>query len=184
SALVGINMAPEVPESELGPVASLAHGASPAQIESWAKEARSWAHHFQRELTIEDVLDVVAPPDHRDPDEIRAVAIHEAGHAFIATTLGIEVKHVSIIARDQSGGVTRTVPSGGMLNREQVENIVTVFMAGRAADLVLGAHGAHSGAALDIEMATSLLMRSLCAWGLYDTLGKLDPGSEAAFDFA
>jgi cell division protease FtsH len=183
-AIFAYYLAPEIPEGELGPVASLAHGASPAQIESWAKEARSWAQHYQRELTIEDVLDVVAPPDHRDPDEIRAVAIHEAGHAFIATMLGIEVKHVSIIARDQSGGVTRTVPPGGMLNREQVENIVTVFMAGRAADLVLGVHGAHSGAALDIEMATSLLMRGLCAWGLYDTLGKLDPASEAAFDFA
>ncbi|QQR38411.1 AAA family ATPase [Devosia rhizoryzae] len=183
-AIFAYYLAPDIPASELGVVASLAHGASPAQIESWCKEARSSAHHFQSDLTVEDVIDAVAPPDDRQPDEIRAVAIHEAGHAFVATTLGIEVKHVSIIARGDSGGVTRTVPHGQMLNREHLENIVTVLMAGRAADLLLGAHGAHSGAALDIRQASSLLMRGLCDWGLYDTLGQLDPSSEAAFDFA
>ncbi|ODT66226.1 MAG: hypothetical protein ABS75_27520 [Pelagibacterium sp. SCN 63-23] len=183
-AIFAYYLAAEIPASELSVVASVAEGASPAQIEGWVKEARSAAHHNQRDLTIEDVIDAVAPPDQRDPDEIRAVAIHEAGHAFIATHLGVGVKHVSIISRGASGGVTRTFKPGSMLNREQVEDLVTVFMAGRAADLVLGAHGAHSGAALDIEMATSLLMRSFCEWGLYDTLGKLDPKSEAAFDFA
>lgn len=183
-AIFAYYLAAEIPASELSVVASVAEGASPAQIEGWVKEARSAAHHNQRDLTIEDVIDAVAPPDQRDPEEIRAVAIHESGHAFIATHLGVGVKHVSIVSRGASGGVTRTFKPGSMLNREQVEDLVTVFMAGRAADLVLGAHGAHSGAALDIEMATGLLMRSFCEWGLYDTLGKLDPKSEAAFDFA
>jgi cell division protease FtsH len=182
-AIFAFYLAAEIPASELSVVASLAHGASPAQIESWVKEARSAAHHFQRDLTIEDVIDAVAPPDDRDLDEIRAVAIHEAGHATIATTLGIGVTHVSIIARGDSGGVTRTEPAARMLNREQLENIVTVLMAGRAADLVLGAHGAHSGAARDIQQASSLLLRGLCEWGLYDTLGQLDPNCADAFDF-
>ena len=177
-------LAPEIPASELGSVASIAAGATPAQIEAWVKQARAEARHHDRELTIDDVLDVVAPPDARDPDEIRAIALHEAGHAFVATRLGIGIKHVSIIAKGGSGGVTRTVPPGAMLNRRQLEDIVTVSMAGRAADLVLGDLGAHSGAAIDIQMATALLMRGLCEWGLYDTLGQLDPNSEAAFDFA
>jgi len=182
-AIFAYYLAAEIPASELSVVASLAHGTSPAQIESWVKEARSAAHHSQRELTIEDVVDAVAPPDDRDPEEIRAVAIHEAGHAFVATTLGIGVTHVSIIARGDSGGVTRTEAAGRMLNREDVENMVTVLMAGRAADLVLGAHGAHSGAARDIQQASSLLLRGLCEWGLYDTLGQLDPNCSDAFDF-
>jgi cell division protease FtsH len=182
-AIFAYYLAAEIPASELGMVASLAHGASPAQIESWVKEARSAAHHSQRELTIDDVIDAVAPPDKRDPDEIRAVAIHEAGHAVVATMLGIGVTHVSIIARGDSGGVTRTEPAGRMLNRDQLENIVAVLMAGRAADLVLGAHGAHSGAARDIQQASSLLLRGLCEWGLYDTLGQLDPNCADAFDF-
>lgn len=183
-AILAHYLAPDIPASALGSVASIAVGASPAQIEAWIKQARAEARHHDRELTIEDVLDVVAPPDDRHPDEIRAIAIHEAGHAFIATRLGIAVRHVSIIAQGGSGGVTRTVPAGGMLNRQQLEDIVTVAMAGRAADLVLGDLGAHSGAAVDIQLATSLLLRGLCEWGLYDTLGQLDPNSEAAFDFA
>jgi cell division protease FtsH len=177
-------LAPDIPASELGSVASIAAGASPAQIESWVKEARGLARHDDRELTLDDVLAVVAPPDDRTPAEIRATAIHEAGHAFIATRLGIGIKYVSIIAKGGSGGVTRTVPAGGILNRQQLEDIVTVSMAGRAADLVLGDLGAHSGAAIDIQMATALLLRGLCEWGLYDTLGSLDSNSEAAFDFA
>jgi hypothetical protein len=177
-------LAPDIPASELEPVARLAQGATPALIEAWVKQARGLARHDQRVLTVEDVIDVVAPPDGRDPNEIRAVAVHEAGHAFVATRLGIGVKHVSIIARGASGGVTQTVPAGGMLSRPQLEDRVTIMMAGRAADLTLGDMGAHSGAAIDIEMATSLLTRGYCEWGLYDSLGHLDPNSEAAFDFA
>ncbi|MVS97908.1 AAA family ATPase [Devosia marina] len=177
-------LAPDIPASELEPVARLALGATPALIEAWVKQARGLARHDQRVLTVEDVIDVIAPPDDRAPNEIRAVAIHEAGHAFVATRLGIGVRHVSIIARGASGGFTQTVPPGGILSRQHLEDHVTIMMAGRAADLILGDMGAHSGAAIDIEMATSLLTRGYCEWGLYESLGHLDPNSEAAFDFA
>ena len=173
-----------VPQTEDELRTIFAHYPAPALIEAWVKQARGMARHDQRILTVEDVMEVVAPPDDRPPNEIRAVAIHEAGHAFVATRLGIGVKYVSIIARGASGGFTQTAPAGGMLSRPQLEDHVTIMMAGRAADLILGDMGAHSGASVDIEMATSLLTRGYCEWGLYDSLGHLDPNSEAAFDFA
>lgn len=182
-AIFAFYLAPDLLESELVSLASLAQGASPAQIEGWVKQARAQARHEDREVTLDDLLTLVAPPDPRDPSDIRAAAIHEAGHAVIATELGIGVRHVTIIAEGGSGGVTRTAPIRTMLNREQLEDYVTVLMAGRAADLVLGAHGAHSGAALDLQMSTALLMRGRFEWGLYDTLGHLDPTSDAAYVF-
>jgi ATP-dependent Zn protease len=59
--------------------------------------------------------------------------------------------------------------------------MVTVFLGGRAADLIVGNKGAHAGAALDLEMATSLLVRGHCQFGLYDSLGVMDPGGGDAF---
>ena len=61
--------------------------------------------------------------------------------------------------------------------------MVTVYLAGRAADQVLGDMGAHSGAAVDLDMATQMLARGYCQWGLYDALGHHGPGSAEVFDF-
>lgn len=173
----------EIPESELLPLARFALGATPATIAAIAKQGRAAARREGRDLVIDDLISVVAPADTRSPAEIRAVALHEAGHAVAALALGIGLVSVSVIERGWSGGVTQTEPLGSVLTRTDLEKLVTVYLAGRAADQVLGDVGAHSGAAVDLDMATQMLARGYCQWGLYDSLGHHDSGSAKVFDF-
>src|SRR5690606_972485 len=109
-----------------------------------------------RPLNGTDLLRVMLPPDNRSPADVRTTALHEVGHAVVAHRLGFPVHQVSILADGPVGGVTRTgvvtaIPTMGGL-RDQV----TVMLAGRAADIVLGS-GPNTGAESDLAHATSLL---------------------------
>lgn len=48
--------------------------------------------------------------------------------------------------------------------------------------MVVGRKGPHSGASIDLEMATAALTRGMCDWGLYDTLMHTNPDSGDVFD--
>lgn len=152
------------------PMSRFALGATPADIASFVREARSTARRENRALTLDDIIGAVAPADTRSADEIEAVAIHEAGHAVVAHALGHAVESVSIIAGKGTGGYTAVSQPTSFLNRGEIEDQATVYLGGRAADMLVGKKGAHTGAAHDLEMATSLLSRAYGAWGLYDSL--------------
>lgn len=162
----------DIGPAEISMLARYSSGATPATIDGWVRAARAAARVQQRPLAAEDVLAVIAPPETRSETELHAVAIHEAGHAVVARALGIEVSSVSLIAQGATGGLTRTTPLSNFPNRDELERMVTVLLAGRAADLVLGNKGAHAGAATDLEMATTTLLRGRYMLGLYDTLGR------------
>jgi len=182
-AILAHYLAEDLEVTELEILARFALGATPATIAGWIRQARAAARHSSRKLVLADLTAVVAPADTRSAAEVRAVALHEAGHAVVANALGIGVRSVSIIERASSGGMTQTEPVASSLNRDELENMVTVYLAGRAADLVLGDRGAHSGAAADLEMAASVLARGYCQWGLYASLAPMDPASDEVFDF-
>ncbi|MDB5561221.1 MAG: cell division protein FtsH, partial [Hyphomicrobiales bacterium] len=165
--------------SELGPesvtqATRLAGQATPAAVEAWVRGARARARTENRALVEEDLLLAIAPPDERAPGILRIAALHEAGHALVAKRLGIAVTEVSIIAQGQMGGVTRTQPVSMFPTRQDVQDMATTLLAGRAADLVLNG-GAHAGAQADLAMATKLLADAMAAWGLYDTLVDTSP---------
>jgi DNA polymerase III delta prime subunit len=160
----------EIDPGELGTVVRFALGATPASIAGWVRAARAAARRQNRALASKDVMAAVAPPDLRSSGDQTAVALHEAGHAIVARSLGIGVDSVSIVASGRAGGVTRTATPSSFPNWPELEDQVTVLLAGRAADIALGTKGAHAGAAHDLEVATSLLLRGLTQWGLGDNL--------------
>lgn len=172
----------EIDPSALSAIIRFTLGATPASIESFVRAARSRARSQGRGLMLEDILWAVVPEETRSAEEVKAVAVHEAGHATVAEVLGIGVKSVSVLANGVSGGVTQTMPLPSFLNRDELEDLVTVYLAGRAADVVVGNKGPHSGAAIDLEMATMVLTRGICEWGLYDTLIHADCDTEEVFD--
>ncbi|MHA6297907.1 AAA family ATPase [Devosia sp. CAU 1758] len=167
----------EISRDALQPLARFVFGATPASIAGWARTARAVARREGRAIGVADLFGVIAPADTRGPAEIREVAIHEAGHALVAVLLGLDLVSVSIISSGRVGGMTRTAELTSALTRAEVEDLATAYLGGRAADLTLG-RGSHSGAALDIEMARTILGQACCHWGLYGIAGQLDPGSE------
>jgi DNA polymerase III delta prime subunit len=160
----------EIDPNDLQGVEHFGLGATPATIAGWVRAARAMARRQKRPIESHDVMAAVAPPDCRSTEERAAVALHEAGHATIARVLGIGVEIVSIVADGAAGGVTRTRDPYSFPNWQELEDRVTVLLAGRAADSALGGKGAHAGAANDLEVATNLLVRGLFQWGLQDNL--------------
>ena len=160
----------EIAPDAFSAIAPFAVGATPAQIAGWVRQARASARKAERNLMLEDVMAAVVPLDVRNSAELLAVAQHEAGHAVIARLLGLDVGSVSIIAAGGTGGVTMMGRGSSYPNLAEVEDQATALLGGRAADIVLGQKGAHTGAARDLDMATSLLTRAVSQWGLYDSL--------------
>jgi hypothetical protein len=149
--------------------ARCAQGWTPADVEAAVRAARSRAAAANRPMEDADLLESVVPPDPRTDAELRAIALHEAGHAVVSLSLGLPVETVSIIASGHSGGFTRGSAGTRVPTRGDLESLVMVMLGGRAADVQLGA-GANAGAEQDLSTATALLLRAMGEFGLYGRL--------------
>lgn len=159
----------DLADIDLSRFARVGRDATPAMIEGWVKEARSFARSHNRPLEAGDILAQMVPSDSRSPDDIRSVAIHEMGHAVVAHRLGQMVESVSIIADAETGGRTCTRLASTVPTWKGLLDIVTVTLAGRAADIVLGT-GPNAGAEADLASATAMILSAYERQGLRDTL--------------
>ncbi|GGK38883.1 AAA family ATPase [Salinarimonas ramus] len=153
-------------DADLSPLARLAHGATGAQLAGYVRAARADAR--DRDLTIDDLVAQILPPETRDPLLVRAIALHEAGHAVAAIVLGRDLIQVTTRQAGASAGSTMVAP-GGLIDLPDIERHIVFVLAGRAADVVLGS-GASSGAAADLRDATSGLTAAHASLGLAGTL--------------
>jgi cell division protease FtsH len=108
------------------------------------------------------------------PEERLTIAVHESGHALVATVLdGCDpVDRVTILPRGQSLGATLQQPEVDRhaLRREELLDRICLALAGRAAELVvLGTQ--TTGAADDLRQATSLARKMVVEWGMSDVVG-------------
>ncbi|HEY9765823.1 MAG TPA: ATP-dependent zinc metalloprotease FtsH, partial [Chroococcales cyanobacterium] len=111
-----------------------------------------------------------------NPDERRAVAFHEAGHALVAYLLphADPIHKVTIVPHGASLGVTQLLPQDDRHNysRSFLLDNLAVQLGGRAAEmLVLGE--ATSGAENDLKVMTRLARHMVVSWGMSEKLGPL-----------
>lgn len=104
----------------------------------------------------------------RSEREMRRTAIHEAGHAVVAASLGLMPSYATIGARGDYGGyVYYGDDNATVLSREECLTRIAVMMAGRAAEMVTyGEGGMTSGASGDLKSATRLATDMLCDYGM------------------
>jgi cell division protease FtsH len=107
--------------------------------------------------------------------ERRIVAHHEMGHALVAMALtGVDPVHkVSIIPRGiGSLGYTIQRPTEDrfLMTREELENKLTVLLAGRAAEHLAFGH-LSTGAADDLAKATDIARSMVTRYGMDESLG-------------
>jgi cell division protease FtsH len=156
-------------DADLSKLARFAIGATPAMVEGWTRSAQSLARSMNRPVELGDVMAQMMPDETRSAADVYAIAIHEIGHAVVAFHLGQDVKAVTTIPSGETGGSTTAVPRSVIATRTDVEDFVTIALAGRAADMVLG-EGANAGAERDLATATELLLRASDHQGLGDGL--------------
>jgi cell division protease FtsH len=113
-------------------------------------------------------------------EEKRAVAYHEGGHAVLSTVLphSDPLHKVTILPRGMALGVTWSLPEERhTYSREYFLDVICKAMGGRVAEsIVFG--GLNSGAANDLEQATSIARRMVREWGMSDDIGPMAWGSQ------
>src|SRR3990170_1898066 len=116
-------------------------------------------------------------------DQRRRTAYHEAGHAVCALMVkGNDPLHkVTIVPRGRTLGVAYTLPEDDRVSitREQLDARLVMAYGGRVAEeLIFGKDRVSTGAASDIQFATTLARRYVSQWGLSDAIGPVLVGDQ------
>jgi ATP-dependent metalloprotease FtsH len=111
--------------------------------------------------------------------ERKMTAYHESGHALVAWLLpgSDPVTKITIIPRGRALGVTAYAPTEERHNhsKKQLEDRLCHAMGGRAAELLVFEH-LTTGAAGDLEQATSIARSMVTRFGMSEKLGPLTFG--------
>ena len=176
-------------------VAQMTPGFSGADLANLVNEAALLASRHGKEAV--DMADfdeaferVVAGSERRTrtitPNEKKVIAVHEAGHALIAslTPEADKVHKVTIVPRGRALGYTMQLPTHDrfLLSEHELETRLTILVGGRAAEtLVFGE--ASTGAADDLAHATDLARRMVTEFGMSTVLGPVRLASRYAGQF-
>jgi cell division protease FtsH len=130
---------------------------------------------------LEEAIDrVMAGPERRSrlisDAEKRVIAYHEGGHALVAHALPKTdpVHKVSIIPRGRALGYTLTLPMEDkfLVARSELTDQLTMLLGGRAAEEMIFADPT-TGAANDIERATTVARQMVTEYGMSESLGPM-----------
>ena len=178
----GKTLAPDV---DLNTVARGTPGFSGADLANLVNEAAIFAVRASREniamADFNDARDRILLGSRADsnlllPDEKRAVAIHESGHALVAALSphADPVAKVTILPAGQALGVTEQLPlvEHHLYGEDYLNESLAVRLGGRAAELVELGQGS-TGAANDLASATDLATRMVREFGLSSKLGPV-----------
>jgi cell division protease FtsH len=173
------------PDVDLDVVARGTPGFSGADLANLVNEAAIFAVRGGR-----DVITAVDFAEARDrillgrrdssnallPDEQRAVAVHESGHALVAAVSehGDPVAKVTILPAGQALGVTEQLPidERHLYTEGYLKDSLAIRMGGRAAELLVFGEGS-TGASNDLAGATDLATRMVREFGMSAALGPV-----------
>lgn len=152
-------LADTLPENEIDSLARAAVGKTPAELDAALRAATADARR-QRLSMSTDLMRRHLGIDQPNPELLRRIATHEAGHALAAELLvpGSVVK-LSLSDRD---GRTERRSTFVELTVEEIERELLILMSGRAAErLVLGTISGGAGGDLesDLALATGLVLQ-------------------------
>ena len=136
---------------------------------------------------LEEAIDrVIAGPERKSKvmtdEEKELIAFHETGHALVGYALpnSDPVHKVTIVARGRSLGHTLALPTHDktLVRRSELVDQLAMLLGGRTAEELIFADPT-TGAANDIEKATSIARRMVMEFGMSDQLGPMQYGKPA-----
>jgi cell division protease FtsH len=140
-------------------------------------------------IAMDEAIDrVIAGPQKRtrlmSEQEKKITAYHEGGHALVAAALphNDPVHKITILPRGRALGYTMVLPDEDKYSttRSEMLDRLAYMLGGRAAEELVF-HDPTTGAANDIEKATSLARAMVTQYGMTERLGAIklgDSGSE------
>lgn len=140
---------PDEDEADLTALARAFSGQTPAAIDAAIRGAKAAARRAGSRLTARGLLDTL-PANHHCRD--RRIAVHECGHAIVATLLGVVPIHRVQLSAD--GGATHRPQALREGLVAEFEDELTIILAGRAAEhLALGTISAGAGGSPDSDLS-------------------------------
>ena len=173
-------------------------GFSGADIANVCNEAALIAARYNKEaVDKQDFLDavdrIVGGLEKKNkivtPDEKRAIAIHEAGHATVSWMLehAAPLIKVTIVPRGQSLGAAWYLPEERLIVRtDQMLDEMCATMGGRAAEKVTF-NRISTGALSDLEKVTKQARAMVTVYGLNEKIGNVtyyDSTGQSEYSFA
>ena len=179
---------PLSPEIDLEVLARRTPGFTGADLANLINEAALLATRRRKtEITmdeLEEAIDrVIAGPERKSrvmtDEEKRLIAYHETGHALVGWALpnADPVHKITIVSRGRSLGHTLALPTHDkvLARRSELVDQLAMLLGGRVAEEIIYADPT-TGAANDIEKATTLARKMVMEYGMSDELGPMQYG--------
>jgi cell division protease FtsH len=182
---------PFTPDIDLDTIARRTPGFTGADLANVINEAALLTARFDRKqidmATLEESIDrVMAGPERKSrvmsESEKKIIAYHEGGHALVAHALpnADPVHKVTILPRGRALGYTMTLPMEDkfLTTRSEMMDQLAMLLGGRTAEELVF-HEPTTGAANDIEKASSIARNMVTEYGMSERLGARKFGTGA-----
>ncbi len=180
---------PLAKDIDLESLARSTPGFTGADLANTINEAALLAARRDKDLIgmseLDEAVDrVIAGPERRSrvmtEQDKKVTAYHEGGHALVGFALpnADPIHKVTIIPRGRAGGYTMSVPheDRNYMRRSELVDKLAMMLGGRAAEEMIFIDPT-TGAANDIEQATSLARKMVMEYGMSDKVGPMKYGS-------
>ncbi len=181
---------PFLPDVDLDVIARRTPGFTGADLANVINEAAlltARANKKQIDMrTLEEAIDrVMAGPERKSrimsEKEKKIIAYHEGGHALVGHALpnADPVHKVTILPRGRALGYTLALPTEDkfLVTRAEMMDQLAMLLGGRTAEELVF-HEPTTGAANDIEKATSIARNMITQYGMSEKLGARKFGQE------
>lgn len=165
------------PNVDLELLAKKTHGFNGAHLANIANEAAIFAVRESSDIITSLHFDkaierVIAGLESKNSKlierEKRIVSYHEAGHALVSNTLGINpIQKVSIIPRGQALGYVLQLPDEDryIYTKDELVGKIKILLAGKAAEEIIFGHKS-TGAKDDLKKVTDIATQMVCDYGM------------------
>jgi cell division protease FtsH len=174
---------PLTPDVDLETIARRTPGFTGADLANVINEgalltARSNAKQISMAMLEEAIDRVMAGPERKSrvmsEKEKKIIAYHEGGHALVGHALpnADPVHKITILPRGRALGYTMALPTEDkfLITRSEMMDQLAMLLGGRTAEELVF-HEPTTGAANDIEKATSIARRMMTEFGMSERLG-------------
>jgi cell division protease FtsH len=183
---------PLAPDASLEGIAKLTSGFSGAELANVINEAALLTVREGRvemdQATLEEAIDrVVAGPARKSHaltrEEQWVIAIHEAAHAVVTTSIGqkVSAQKLSIVARGRQLGTAASMLADKdavvMQEPDMLRHLISIVAGYSAEKIEFGV--ASTGVHDDLHAATGLARQMVTSYGMSDGLGPVTIGEKA-----